>query len=263
MPWIGHLWRSDQLKCHVSWSDWLSESDMTQVQYTLQFKFYIANSKAYIEFWQFITISRKFLNDYYIAGNNIADPKSFLLILWDYSMHFNQMITRSTGSKWTCFNAGNLRCPLRILNWEIGCPCHIHNAPIHRLTAPLVCYLSKSTNFTHTFPLLLYCCYMSTQSGPMSNSGSVTVASAQMIWWLSPNLITHLWLRGSAESAPAPAPAPAPAEDQESSLAPAGGTALELATNFREDFTITEKGPPRACSWLKAPASAFTFKTLC
>ena len=34
-----------------------------------------------------------------------------------------------------------------------------------------------------------------------------------------------------------------------------GGCPLELATNLREDFTITEK-------WLKAPASAFTFKTL-
>ena len=30
-----------------------------------------------------------------------------------------------------------------------------------------------------------------------------------------------------------------------------------------EDFTITEKAPTRAFSWLKAPTSAFTFKTLC
>ena len=30
----------------------------------------------------------------------------------------------------------------------------------------------------------------------------------------------------------------------------------------REDFTITEKAPTRAFSWLKAPTSAFTFKTL-
>ena len=29
-----------------------------------------------------------------------------------------------------------------------------------------------------------------------------------------------------------------------------------------EDFTITEKAPTRAFSWLKAPTSAFTFKTL-
>ena len=28
-------------------------------------------------------------------------------------------------------------------------------------------------------------------------------------------------------------------------------------------FTITEKAPSRAFSWLKAPTSAFTFKTLC
>ena len=28
------------------------------------------------------------------------------------------------------------------------------------------------------------------------------------------------------------------------------------------DFTITEKAPTRALSWLKAPTSAFTFKTL-
>ena len=30
-----------------------------------------------------------------------------------------------------------------------------------------------------------------------------------------------------------------------------------------EDFTITEKAPTRALSWLNAPTSAFTFKTLC
>ena len=30
-----------------------------------------------------------------------------------------------------------------------------------------------------------------------------------------------------------------------------------------EDFTITEKAPNRAFSWLKASTSAFTFKTLC
>ena len=28
------------------------------------------------------------------------------------------------------------------------------------------------------------------------------------------------------------------------------------------DFTITENAPTRAFSWLKAPSSAFTFKTL-
>ena len=30
----------------------------------------------------------------------------------------------------------------------------------------------------------------------------------------------------------------------------------------REDFTITEKAPTGAFSWLKVPTSAFTFKTL-
>ena len=33
-------------------------------------------------------------------------------------------------------------------------------------------------------------------------------------------------------------------------------TALEL------DFTITEKAPTKAFSWLKAPTSTFTFKTI-
>ena len=32
--------------------------------------------------------------------------------------------------------------------------------------------------------------------------------------------------------------------------------------NVPEEFTITEKAPTRAFSWLKAPTSAFTFKTL-
>ena len=31
----------------------------------------------------------------------------------------------------------------------------------------------------------------------------------------------------------------------------------------REDFTIMEKAPARAFSWLKAPTIAFTFKRLC
>ena len=37
---------------------------------------------------------------------------------------------------------------------------------------------------------------------------------------------------------------------------------LESYSKVREDFTITEKAPTRAFSWLKAPTSAFTFKTL-
>ena len=37
---------------------------------------------------------------------------------------------------------------------------------------------------------------------------------------------------------------------------------VELQMKVREDFTITEKDPTRALSWLKAPKRAFTFKTL-
>ena len=37
---------------------------------------------------------------------------------------------------------------------------------------------------------------------------------------------------------------------------------LELQTKVPEDFTITEKAPTRAFSWLKAPTSTFIFKTL-
>ena len=37
---------------------------------------------------------------------------------------------------------------------------------------------------------------------------------------------------------------------------------LELQTKVREHFTILEKAPTRAFTWLKAPTSAFTFKTL-
>ena len=33
--------------------------------------------------------------------------------------------------------------------------------------------------------------------------------------------------------------------------------------NVPEDFTITEKAPTRAFSWLKAATTALTFKTLC
>ena len=38
---------------------------------------------------------------------------------------------------------------------------------------------------------------------------------------------------------------------------------VELQMKVREDFTITEKDPIRALSWLKAPTGAFTFKTIC
>ena len=40
------------------------------------------------------------------------------------------------------------------------------------------------------------------------------------------------------------------------------GITPELQTKLREDFTIMEKAPTRAFSWLKVPTSAFTFKTL-
>ena len=40
------------------------------------------------------------------------------------------------------------------------------------------------------------------------------------------------------------------------------GWSLELQTKVREYFTTTEKAPTRAFSLLKAPTSAFTFKTL-
>ena len=40
------------------------------------------------------------------------------------------------------------------------------------------------------------------------------------------------------------------------------GIIVELQTNLREDFTIMEKAPARVFSWLKAPTSTFTFKTL-
>ena len=41
-------------------------------------------------------------------------------------------------------------------------------------------------------------------------------------------------------------------------------SSIEFQTKVRENFTITEKTPTRAFSfsWLKLPASAFTFKTL-
>ena len=37
---------------------------------------------------------------------------------------------------------------------------------------------------------------------------------------------------------------------------------IELQTNVREIFTITEKAPTRDFSWLKAPTGSFTFETL-
>ena len=42
-----------------------------------------------------------------------------------------------------------------------------------------------------------------------------------------------------------------------------GQSLLVLQTINRRSCTITEKAPTRAFSWLKAPTSAFTFKTLC
>ena len=45
-------------------------------------------------------------------------------------------------------------------------------------------------------------------------------------------------------------------------VVPLHALVLELQTEVREDFTITEMAPTRAFSWLKPPPSAFTFKTL-
>ena len=42
-------------------------------------------------------------------------------------------------------------------------------------------------------------------------------------------------------------------------LAPASP---QLIRASNEEFTVTEKGPSRAFSWLKVPTSTFTFKTL-
>ena len=44
------------------------------------------------------------------------------------------------------------------------------------------------------------------------------------------------------------------------SVALTGSAVLQI--DWRS-FTITEKAPTRAFSWLKVPTSAFTFKTLC
>ena len=39
-------------------------------------------------------------------------------------------------------------------------------------------------------------------------------------------------------------------------------SAVKSSIGFTIGFAITEKAPTRAFSWLKAPTSAFTFKTL-
>ena len=39
-------------------------------------------------------------------------------------------------------------------------------------------------------------------------------------------------------------------------------TALELATNIRQIFTVTEKAPIRAFCWLKVPTNAFTLNII-
>ena len=45
-------------------------------------------------------------------------------------------------------------------------------------------------------------------------------------------------------------------------VVPLHALVLELQTEVREDFTITEMAPTRAFSWLKPPTSAFTIRTL-
>ena len=48
-----------------------------------------------------------------------------------------------------------------------------------------------------------------------------------------------------------------------SSLGQGGINPAPAGLREPEDFTITEKAPTRAFSWLKAPTSAFKLKTLC
>ena len=48
----------------------------------------------------------------------------------------------------------------------------------------------------------------------------------------------------------------------DSSVSCVGSSAADDQSVSQSVFTITEKAPTRAFSWLKAPTSAFTFKTL-
>ena len=71
----------------------------------------------------------------------------------------------------------------------------------------------------------------------------------------------------AAETYGAPAAAPVAQDSYGSPQAPpvAGEIdipTLELQTILRQSFTIPEKAPIRAFSWLKAPISVFTFETL-
>ena len=66
----------------------------------------------------------------------------------------------------------------------------------------------------------------------------------------------------SPSAAPWPTRAGAPAPRGPGELWLVSTAWNEGYPNVPEEFTITEKAPTRAFSWLKAPTSAFTFKTL-
>ena len=55
----------------------------------------------------------------------------------------------------------------------------------------------------------------------------------------------------------------AAAEQRESPVRGPAASAVKRSIGSTTGCTITEKAPTRAFFWLKAPTSAFTFKTLC
>ena len=76
-------------------------------------------------------------------------------------------------------------------------------------------------------------------------------------------LLSPLWLPLPATFGLLPDPEPVCIVWTQDSISDSLQYLKKLHPNCIRRFVITEKAPTRAFSWLKAPTSAFTFKTLC
>ena len=106
------------------------------------------------------------------------------------------------------------------------------------------------------------CCHLQPNTGANYNWTMVTIVTLWLVWTLRTRLTTviirHTRTTPSnhgdgGRAAPGNTRQPAPLSPRIVQI-----SAVKRSTGS----TITEKAPTRAFSWLKAPTSAFTFKTL-
>ena len=114
--------------------------------------------------------------------------------------------------------------------------------------------MSLKDFFLRHFPLRSQICDLIHESPSHFTNTPITPVTSVYSYSVVLARMTRSYCRGRSLSCP-----------PSSTLAPAPHTFLVFSSASKSSirrFVITEKAPTRAFSWLKAPTSAFTFKTL-